>query len=78
MRCLQAAFIERDETCLEVVNHLIIELLKFAILDPGIPTPRLVSTNKFFNVKKGCRYNGNSFLFPGYTNLERTIQRDGS
>ncbi|VDL19729.1 unnamed protein product [Hymenolepis diminuta] len=43
MRCLQAAFIERDETCLEVVNHLIIELLKFAILDPGIPTPRLVT-----------------------------------
>ncbi|KAM7540208.1 hypothetical protein Aperf_G00000039834 [Anoplocephala perfoliata] len=43
MRCLQAAFIDRDETCLEVVNHLIIELLKFAILDPGIPTPRLVT-----------------------------------
>uniref|UniRef100_A0A5K3EX38 MBD domain-containing protein n=1 Tax=Mesocestoides corti TaxID=53468 RepID=A0A5K3EX38_MESCO len=43
MRCMQAAFVDRDETCLEVINHLIIELLKFAILDPGIPTPRLVT-----------------------------------
>ncbi|KAL5967144.1 Bromodomain adjacent to zinc finger domain protein 2B [Taenia solium] len=43
MRCMQAAFIDRDETCIEVINHLIIELLKFAILDPGIPTPRLVT-----------------------------------
>ncbi|VDM31191.1 unnamed protein product [Hydatigera taeniaeformis] len=43
MGCMQAAFIDRDETCIEVINHLIIELLKFAILDPGIPTPRLVT-----------------------------------
>nr|CDS16525.1 bromodomain adjacent to zinc finger domain [Echinococcus granulosus] len=43
MRCMQAAFIDRDDTCIEVINHLIIELLKFAILDPGIPTPRLVT-----------------------------------
>ncbi|GAA50737.1 bromodomain adjacent to zinc finger domain protein 2B [Clonorchis sinensis] len=43
MGMLQAALIDRDPACQQAVLHLLIELLKFAILDPGLPSSRLVT-----------------------------------
>ncbi|KAL7061828.1 hypothetical protein AAHC03_0761 [Spirometra sp. Aus1] len=40
---LQSALVDRNRSCLDAVTHVIVELLKFAILDPGIPSPRLVT-----------------------------------
>ncbi|VDN11815.1 unnamed protein product, partial [Dibothriocephalus latus] len=40
---LQSALVDRNRSCLDAVTHVIVELLKFAILDPGIPSPRIVT-----------------------------------
>ncbi|KAA3681935.1 uncharacterized protein DEA37_0011595 [Paragonimus westermani] len=40
---LQSALVDRQPDCQQAVLHLLIELLKFAILDPGLPSSRLVT-----------------------------------
>lgn len=45
MGVLQAGLLDREPSCQRAVLHLLIELLKFAILDPGLPSSRLVSIN---------------------------------
>ncbi|TPP61332.1 Bromodomain adjacent to zinc finger domain protein 2B [Fasciola gigantica] len=43
MGVLQAGLLDHEPTCQRAVLHLLIELLKFAILDPGLPSSRLVT-----------------------------------